>query len=45
MKYESIQLHNEYLTKGTAAVTEVTKQLGPLIHSVKDLTEVKNYFY
>lgn len=40
LKYESIQINDEYLAKGTAAVTEVTKQLGPLIETVTRITNV-----
>ncbi|XP_054153904.1 E3 ubiquitin-protein ligase SHPRH-like [Oppia nitens] len=37
MRYESIQLRDEYLAKGLATVTEVTKQLDPLIETVGQL--------
>ncbi len=40
LKYESIQIHNEYLAKGTTAVKEVTEQLGPLIETVEVIEKV-----
>jgi len=42
LSYESKQLHNEYLAKGTISVAEVTKQLNPLEETVEQLEDVLN---
>ncbi|CAG2112442.1 unnamed protein product, partial [Medioppia subpectinata] len=39
LNYESIQLHDEYLAKGTAGVAEVTAQLTPLEETVEQLED------